>query len=198
MSTSADAMRPGRRPSTNLDEIERAALALFRDRGFDAVSIDDIAASVGIGRRTFFRYYPSKNDVVWGRFDDLIDDWERWITAETTHLPLMDAIRAAVLHFNDFPDLNDTHRVRMALILDNPTLQAHSTLRYERWRAVIAGYAARRLGCDESAFAPHVVGHLALGASLAAYEQWLRAPESDLLTLLDAALSMVGDGLPSP
>lgn len=189
--------RPGRRPSTSLEEIERVGLALFRARGFDAVSIDEISAEVGIGRRTFFRYYPSKNDVVWGRFDELIDQWEAWMAAHTAELPLLQAIRVAVLHFNDFPD-DDTHRLRMSLILQNPALQAHATLRYQRWRDAIARYSAHRLGVDEHDFTPQVIGHIALGAALASYEQWLSTPDAELHTLLDQALGLLTDTVRLP
>ncbi|GAB3307854.1 mycofactocin system transcriptional regulator [Epidermidibacterium keratini] len=190
--------RPGRRPSTSLEEIERAGLALFADRGFDAVSVDDIAAEVGIGRRTFFRYYPSKNDLVWGRFDELIDEWEAWMRAHTAEMPLLQAIRAAVLHFNDFPEDDDTHRLRMSLILQNPALQAHATLRYQRWRDAIARYSARRLGVDNEAFTPRVIGHIALGAALASYEQWLLTPDADLRGLLDDALTVLAETVRLP
>ena len=42
----------------------------FEERGFEMTTMDDIAAAVGVGRRTLFRYYPSKNDILWGQFDD--------------------------------------------------------------------------------------------------------------------------------
>ncbi len=56
----------GRRPSTTREAIARRALDLFERNGFDATTVDEIAAAVGISRRTFFRYYSSKRDVVWG------------------------------------------------------------------------------------------------------------------------------------
>ena len=59
----------GRRPSTTRQDVARAALELFARQGYDDTTIDEIAAAVGISRRTFFRYYESKPDVVWGEFD---------------------------------------------------------------------------------------------------------------------------------
>lgn len=189
--------RPGRRPATSHEEIARVGLQLFAERGFDAVSVDDIAAAAGVGRRTLFRYYPSKNDIAWGTFDNHLRDWERWIDTETKDLALMPAIRAAVLHFNSYdPDVLVGHRLRMSLILDSPALQAHATLRYERWRAVIARLAESRLGCDSGDFRPAVLAHLTLGAALASYEQWLRDPGSDLLALLNQALDVLAGPAP--
>lgn len=188
--------RPGRRPSTSHAEIEEAGLRLFAERGFDAVSVDDIAAEIGVGRRTIFRYFPSKNDIVWGLFDAHLDEWQSWLHSETAELPLLDAIRAGVLHFNDFgPEVMASHRVRMGLIIGNPTLQAHATLRYEKWRSVVSALAADRIGCSPADFTPVVVGHIALGASLASYEQWLADPHADLLDLLERALRVLGDSI---
>lgn len=65
----AQPARVGRRPSTTRDEITAVAMTLFAQHGFDEVSVDDIAAAAGIARRTVFRYYSSKNAIVWGDFD---------------------------------------------------------------------------------------------------------------------------------
>ena len=59
----------GRRPSTSRRDVARAALDLFARQGYDETTIDQIAAAVGVSRRTFFRYYDSKREVVWGEFD---------------------------------------------------------------------------------------------------------------------------------
>ena len=61
--------RAGRRRSTLAHLITDVAIELFAGRGFDDVSVDDVAEAAGIARRTLFRYYPSKNALPWGDFD---------------------------------------------------------------------------------------------------------------------------------
>ena len=61
--------RPGRPPVTSRTELEQIALDLFLRNGFNETTLDDIAGAAGIARRTFFGYYSSKNDVVWGDFE---------------------------------------------------------------------------------------------------------------------------------
>ena len=177
--------RPGRRPVTTAAEIERVALELFARDGFDETTVDDIAAAAGISRRTFFRYFASKNDVVWGDFDGLLRRLEDWLAKVADDVPMMDALLAAVVLFNAVPaEAVPSHRQRMSLILHVPTLQAHSTLRYADWRDVVARFASRRLHEPVDALGPQLVGHIALGAAVAAYENWLRDESVDLTALL--------------
>lgn len=190
-----DAARPGRPAVTSRAELERRALSLFAERGFEATTVDDIAAAAGIGRRTFFRYFASKNDAVWGEFDAGLESLRAHLAAAPADQPLLAALREAVLAFNDFPPGEvGWHRERMALILRVPALQAHSTLRYAAWRAVVAEFAGARLGQPPEALLPQVVAHSTLGAAITAYEQWLRDPDADLAALMDEALSALSGG----
>jgi mycofactocin system transcriptional regulator len=188
------ASRMGRAPSTSRQELEQVCLELFTQHGFEATSIEDIAAAAGIGRRTFFRYFPSKNDAVWGDFDEALDQFEAWFLRCRDEVPLMTAIRRGVVAFNTFDPTNEqSHRNRMSLILNTEALRAHSTLRHFEWRQIVVRFAARRMGSRPEDLLPRAVGRLALGASLAAYEQWLAEDGSDLLTHLEIALSVLDD-----
>jgi mycofactocin system transcriptional regulator len=185
----------GRRPSTSRAELERVALDLFTSRGFDETTVDDIAAAAGIGRRTFFRYYASKNDAVWGDFDTQLSRLQRWFDDCRPEVPLMDAVHRGVVAFNRLPKEEEPwHRRRMALILNTPALQAHSTPMYARWRAVIAEFAAARMGAQAQDMVPQLIAYAALGAAVAAYDQWLRDADAELEPLLELAMTELSRG----
>lgn len=186
---------PGRRRTTSPVELERVAFALFESDGFEQATVERIARAAGIGRRTFFRYFESKNDVVWGAFTEQLDGMRERFRARPADEPLMESIRAVVVEFNRVePAETDRHRRRLELILRVPALQAHSTLRYAEWRAVVADFAADRLDTSPSALEPQTIAHAALGAALAAYDHWLERPGSDLCATLDVALRRLAAG----
>ena len=183
----------GRPGATSHGAIERAAFRLFAVHGFAGTTLDVIAAEVGVGRRTLFRYYRSKNDIPWGRFDRTLAGFRETLAAMPEELPVDEAVHRAVLAFNHFPEGPEPgHRERMQLILRTPELQAHSVLRYAEWRAVIADFVARRAGVSRHALLPEVVSQVSLALALSAYELWLRHPGadgSDLERLLDEAMT---------
>lgn len=180
--------RMGRAPATTHGELSHIAVALFLERGFEETTVDDIVEAAGIGRRTFFRYFRSKNDLPWGDFDRLLDQMRGHLAALPADLPLRDALRLAVIEFNRFPtDEIPVHRERMWLLLNVPTLMAHSTLRYAEWRQVIAEFVAERLHQPADSLEPQAIAWACLGLSIASYEQWLSHEDADLLLLIDEA-----------
>ncbi len=188
-------MKQGRPAVTTREELEQVAFGLFAERGFDATTVDDIATAAGIGRRTFFRYFASKNDVVWGDFDSALENLRAQLAEVPFAVPLMEGVAAAVKAFNQLPaGAEEQHRVRMALVLHTPALQAHSTLRYAGWRAVIAEHVAARTAAVDGDFGPRLLAHQVLASAVAAYEQWLAQPGSDLDALLEGALSRLAHG----
>jgi len=185
----------GRKRITSRAELEHVAFDLFERQGFDGTTIDDIARAAGIGRRTFFRYFPSKNDIPWGNFAEELERMRAQLRAYPAQMPLMEAIRRAVVDFNRVPaDQLPWHRRRMELILRVPALQAHSTLRYASWRQVVAEFVGQRIGQPPDALAPRTIAYAALGVAVAAYEQWLETADADLVWLLDTALRDLAAG----
>ena len=180
--------RIGRAPATTHGELSTIALGLFLERGYEETTVDDIAAAAGIGRRTLFRYFPSKNDLPWGDFDALLAMMRGHLADLRPDVPVMEALRLAIIEFNRFPpEQVELHRERMRLLLEVPALVAHSSLRYRDWRTAVAEYVARRLGGDVNDLEPQAVAWACLGLCLAAYQEWLHHDSEDLLTLIDRA-----------
>ncbi|MFF0815743.1 mycofactocin system transcriptional regulator [Rhodococcus sp. NPDC003318] len=188
--------RVGRRPSTTPDEISNLAIALFAEHGFDETSVDQIAEAAGIARRTFFRYFPSKNAVPWGNFDTHLAEMRDQLAGLPVDIPLADGLTRALLEFNSFPpDVAPVHRKRMEVILNAPALQAYSMVMYTGWREVIAEYVAGRTGLRTTDHLPRTVGWMVLGVALSAYEQWLTDENLDLAELLRAGSTILSTGL---
>jgi mycofactocin system transcriptional regulator len=185
----ASATRIGRPRVTSRRDVERVAIRLFTARGYDATTVDDIAAAAGISRRTFFRYFASKNDVVWGDFHAGLAGLRARLDATPASTPTAEALRHAIVAFNALPaEQVALHRERMRLIFTVSSLQAHSTLMYAEWRTVIATFVAGRTGDAPTDLAPRLAGHVLLAAAVAAYEQWLEEPDAELTVLLDASV----------
>jgi mycofactocin system transcriptional regulator len=186
----------GRPPATSHVVIEQAAFSLFDEHGFEATTMEDIAAAVGVGRRTLFRYYPSKNDILWGQFDEGLRGFVKTFAAIPDDVPIAEAVTEAIVAFNTLDETAiPQHRQRMRLLLGTPALLAHSELRYAAWRAVVADYVARRLTLSPHDLVPSLAGRIALSIALSAYEQWLddeRAQLADLIRDAGAAAAAFG------
>ncbi|GAA3528391.1 mycofactocin system transcriptional regulator [Nocardioides daeguensis] len=184
----------GRPVATSHAAIEQAAFRLFAEHGFAGTTMDAIAREAGVGKRTVFRYYPSKNDIPWGQFDRTLSHFRELLAEQPDDLPVHRAIHRAVVEFNRFPpDAQPPHRERMRLILSTPELQAHSVLRYAEWRRVIAEDVARRTDARPDDLVPQVAGHVSLAISLSAYDAWLAQPDADSARLLEVIdLAMTG------
>ena len=200
----------GRRPSTTRQDVARVALDLFNRQGYDETTVDQIAAAVGVSRRTFFRYYESKRDVVWGEFDAELVRLRDQLEGAPSDRPMMDVLAQAVMATNRFGAGElDELRIRIGLISTVPTLVAHSAVRYAEWCQVVAGFVSRRSGLRPDDLAPQTVARAALGAAMAAFSCWAAGTDGsdgtdgtdgtdgsddDLPTIVDRAFRLLASG----
>ncbi|WP_163753886.1 mycofactocin system transcriptional regulator [Mycobacterium botniense] len=189
-------LRVGRRRSTTRDHIANVAIELFAARGFDEVSVDDVAQAAGIARRTLFRYYASKNAIPWGDFDAHLQHLRDLLDHVDPRVRLADALRGALLDFNTFDESETArHRQRMRVILQTAELQAYSMTMYAGWRDVIARFVARRAGVRTTDLLPQTIAWIMLGMALSAYEHWLEDESVSLPEALGNAFDLVRGGL---
>ncbi|MFC9895688.1 mycofactocin system transcriptional regulator [Nocardia sp. NPDC127579] len=192
----------GRPRGTTKRELELVAMRLFSEHGFDNTTVEQIAAAAGISGRTFFRYFPTKAEVLWAQFDDEIDALEHAFAAVADEVPMMTAVRRIVVDANtyraeDIPEL----RTRMHLIATVPALAATAGAHYDAWERAVSAFAARRLGVAADDLIPLAVGRTTLAAARAAFDAWLNRPagprpeaDADLTVYLDRALSALASG----
>lgn len=188
-------IRRGRPRGTSARALEVIALRLFAERGFDETTVDQIAAEAGVSRRTFFRYFESKAEVLWSEFDLEVDNLRRELAALPAHLPVMHAVRAAVLAVNHYgPDDVAELRLRMSLINTVPELAASAAVHYDAWEQAIIEFVAARSRQPAESLYPLAVGRATLATCRAAYERWAARADADLVLYLDAALRALATG----
>lgn len=171
----------GRPPRTSRGEVARTALELFVRDGFEQTTLSDVADAMHVGRRTLFRYFESKNDMVWGDFDAVLDRLRTLLAGVGPEDDTMEALGRAVVASNHYEgEALEDLRMRMTLITTVPALQAHSMVRYAAWRRVVSEFVAGRMGLTPDDLLPLAIGQMALGASMAAFVRWVEHPEEDL------------------
>ena len=178
--------------------VERAALDLFTLRGFENVTSDEVADSAGISRRTFFRYFATKADAVWGDFAGHVARLEGLLAATDPAEPVLASICAAYVEVNDYPAAElPLLRERMQLILREPALLAHSQLRYAEVDRVVAGHVADRTGAAAGDLVPRLVAASTRAAATTAFEAWLADEASSLTQCLNHSFAEMAAGFPS-
>ncbi|GAA4827603.1 TetR family transcriptional regulator [Actinomycetospora corticicola] len=177
-------------------ELQRHALRLFRDHGYAATTVDDIAAAAEVSRSTFFRYFPTKEDVV--LFDDVDPAMERVAAGLVPGTPLLEAVRTIVRE--GFGSLDDEARaleeVRMELARSVPEIAAILRERNSFGVEQIAGMVSRAVG--RPADDPDVVlfAGVICGTRLAAVARVHADGTRSYVDELDRMLAHLAAGIP--
>ncbi|MFD6876488.1 MULTISPECIES: TetR family transcriptional regulator [unclassified Streptomyces] len=156
------------------NELTEAALRLLALKGFDVVTIDEIATTAGVSKRTFFRYFASKEDVV----VQFLADMGAGIAAELAARPPGERPSEALRHAVSVPlgacgDHPDRALPVVRLILRTPALRARFLERQAEWRDNLAAELARRLELDvESDLYPRLAAGMAMTAFDTALHRW--------------------------
>ncbi|MEU4419875.1 TetR family transcriptional regulator [Actinoplanes sp. NPDC024001] len=130
-------------------EITRTAMELFLERGFEATTIDDIAAAAGISRRSFFRYFGTKEDVVLGdlaaRGELIRDALQARPESEDAWTALVSAMHAVKAGLAE----TDAEMLKIfKMVHETPSLRARSIEKHLQWQAALTPEVRRRLGAD--------------------------------------------------
>jgi AcrR family transcriptional regulator len=176
--------------------IQREAMRLFLERGFEATTIEDIAEAVEISPSTFFNYFPSKEDVV---FEDELDPL---ILAAFDALPdetnpvrrLRMAMQTVFARMT--PEQHRMMRERMRLMAVTPGLRGAMLSQFAGIVDQIAHLLGPRLGRDRDDFAVHNLAGAVLGVLLSAMLAIVDNPKVDMFKVVDDSLAHLEAGLP--
>ena len=176
--------------------IQREAMRLFLERGFEATTIEDIAEAVEISPSTFFNYFPSKENVV---FEDELDPL---ILSAFDALPdepnpvrrLRMAMRNVFAHMT--PEQDRMIRERMQLMAVTPELRGAMLSQFASLVDQIAHLLASRSGLKHDDFAVHNLAGALLGVLLSVMLTLDDDPKADVLKTVDDALAHLEAGLP--
>ncbi|MGW4036815.1 TetR/AcrR family transcriptional regulator [Streptomyces sp. NPDC004778] len=154
--------------------VSDAAITMFLERGFDKVSVAEVAAAADISKPTLFRYFPAKEDLVLHRFADHEDEAARVVTGRAPHETPLDALRR---HFLDGLDRRDP----VTGLCDVPQVLAFLRLLYgtPALAARLHTYQGRSEAALARALGGGLSGRLAAGQIIAvlrilALENWRR------------------------
>ncbi|MFG6475249.1 TetR/AcrR family transcriptional regulator [Microbacterium sp. P06] len=179
-------------------EITRVAMELFLDQGFEQTTIEQIASTAGISRRSFFRYFGTKEDIVLG---DLASQGEL-VRDALEQVPSTvgpwEALRQA-LHAVDALDIEPGVTLKIATMMyRTPSLRARSIEKHLHWQSLLVPDIRRRLGLEEddaSDPAPAAVVASAIACLDVAGELWVSGGGvGDLAAFYDRAVEAVRSG----
>ena len=183
-----------RKKQRTSDQLAAAAIDLFATHGFDSVTVEQIAEQVWVSPRTFFRYFPSKEDVLWRNSDSFGAAVSKAILDEPADESALNAVRNAMVALTDVYGADpEAILVRAQIIAGSPSLQSRDLLEHAKWEAAVEGAVAHRLGVDPDIdMTPALIAAAAGAALRAAYARWVAAGgKGDLRELITEALGLL-------
>jgi AcrR family transcriptional regulator len=166
----APGLRERKRQQTR-ERLTRMAMALFLERGFEATTLDDIAAAADISRRSFFHYFASKEDVVFAWQEEITAALIDAVAARPAAESMLTAAENAILAM--VRQLEPGEAIAMAqLKRDNPALQARDQVKYEKLERALTDALAKRAGHKTEKLKARLVAMIATGAMRIGGELW--------------------------
>ncbi|WP_165486122.1 TetR family transcriptional regulator [Frankia sp. Cppng1_Ct_nod] len=155
-------------------ELSRIAMQMFLERGFDATTIDEIAAAAGISRSTFFRHFAKKEDVILARLEARAETLRAAALARPACEPPLRVAREALAPLVDSFAEDRARSIALGrLVADTPSLRARELHKYLYWRSALAEVLAGRLGTDpDTDMRPSLIASVAVNAFDVALRTW--------------------------
>lgn len=184
-----------RRKERTRKELAEAAMRLFMERGYDATTVDEIAAAVEISPRTFFRYFPTKGDIVLALSRTTFEELAGALRDRPPGEPPAAALAAAVaVVLSDDPE---EVRAFERLLADNVGLRRAWLQASHADRQLLASVLAERMGLDPAGLRPRVLASAVTSAVDTALEVWAAGKDNGTppMAVVEEAIALLTEPL---
>ena len=166
-----------------IERLQAAAMELYLDPGYDKVTVAEIAARAGLTKRTFFRYFPDKREVLFFGTEKLETLVTEGVMASPRGMSALEAVAAALAPIAQLSDGDPVHagfaRQRQAVIQANAELHERELSKHASLAAALTA-ALRRRGVTASA--AKLAADAGLSAFAAGFERWVDDTDGRSLT----------------
>jgi TetR/AcrR family transcriptional regulator, regulator of mycofactocin system len=187
-----------RKKARTREALRDTAMELFSRQGFDGTTVEEIADSCEVSPRTFFRYFPTKEDVLFGDSELRCAALIEVLAAQPPELPplvaLYAAMRATAL---DYALDRKALVARSEIMQASPSLRAYKAEHQRGWEEAVIEELTRRVNVVDAVITPldlRLLTATAIGALRVALDLWLADADADIVVLFDAAFARVSEG----
>jgi AcrR family transcriptional regulator len=187
-----------RRRRITRSELARVAVALWSERGFDGVTVDDISAAAGMSGRTFFRYFATKEEVVLHYVQLLNERLLRALDAQPDTEDAVSALHNAYVATSRVDPRDRERTLEIGRVLESaPSLWAAVNGAPTGEADELVGRVARRMGSDPSERTPRVIVAAMSAVAASEWRAWVADGdlEADPSARIATALTLLEDGL---
>jgi AcrR family transcriptional regulator len=179
------------------DAILRAAVDLFERRGFERTTVDEIAATAEVSTRTFFRYFPTKEAVMFPYHAAYVERFRRLLRESRGDSPLETVQRALARMTDEYTAARGEHLRHQRIIGASPALVASSVAYDMEWESAIAdAWATGRRGGAAARRRARLAAGIIMGAINAVMATWYDGGcREDLGRLGESALRLLERGI---
>ncbi|WP_410574758.1 TetR family transcriptional regulator [Amycolatopsis sp. cmx-4-61] len=173
-------------------EIGEAALALFVERGFDKTTIDDVAAAVGMSQRSVFRYFRTKEEILVGKLDLIVDEILITLRERPLDEPVWASLRRVFDVLEDPAQPGGTASV-LRVVLETPALLAVYLQKLQQIQETVVVALRERASYADDDPTPRALTAAAFGCLVAGQHAWLASgARGSLSDAIDRAMATLG------
>ncbi len=184
-----------RKKKQTANRIETAAMDLFEKHGFDATTIDDIATAADISSRTFFHYFPTKEDVVLGDYAARLSRVTESLKEQPVDSLPWTALGVAFAEVaNDYEVQHQQLRRRFQIMMTTGSVFARNLQLQAGWEDAVTEALEERMNLRSDDILPRLMAASALGAMRSSVRHWLPTTDQSLPDLVQDCFTQLEAG----